>query len=32
MLTGGELLERLNQNGRFTEDAVKRIMLRILVS
>jgi serine/threonine protein kinase len=31
-MTGGELLERLNTRGRFTEEAVKRIMLRILVS
>jgi serine/threonine protein kinase len=32
LMTGGELLERLNTRGRFTEEAVKRIMLRILVS
>ncbi|KAG7532061.1 hypothetical protein FFLO_03869 [Filobasidium floriforme] len=30
LMTGGELLERLNTRGRFTEEAVKRIMLRIL--
>ncbi|WWC92028.1 uncharacterized protein L201_006982 [Kwoniella dendrophila CBS 6074] len=26
LLTGGELLERLNTRGRFTEDAVKKVM------
>ncbi|WVR08364.1 hypothetical protein IAU60_005419 [Kwoniella sp. DSM 27419] len=30
LLTGGELLTRLNTRGRFTEDAVKRVMRVIL--
>lgn len=31
LLTGGELLERLNTRGRFTEDAVRRVMRVMLV-
>lgn len=31
LLTGGELLERLNTRGRFTEDAVRRVMKVMLV-
>ncbi|WVW86510.1 hypothetical protein I302_108559 [Kwoniella bestiolae CBS 10118] len=30
LLTGGELLERLNTRGRFTEDAVKKVMIVML--